>query len=176
SLDHIKAQVQDAAAQAIENAAKETQSLDQAQMLAQALAQQSDALNPEQLARAMQTLEEMAQAAAEQNKKMQEMMKEQGIDPSAVKLTPAQLEAIKQMMSMSREELQQMVDNLQKAGLGEKSSQGQSQSPGQQGQGSEQVSSEEVAKALAELMDGKSVEEILEMLSQTGAGGVSRGG
>lgn len=176
SLDHIKAQVQDAAAQAMEKAAQESQTLDQAQMLAQALAQQPDALSAEQLARAMQTLEEMAQAAAEQNKKMQEMMKKEGMDPSAVKLTPEQLEALQQMMKMSKEDLEQLMQKLKQAGLGEKGEQGEKGEPGQGGQPGQTLTSEQVAQALAEMMEGKSVEEILEMLSQQGAGGVGRGG
>lgn len=182
SLDHIKAQMKNVAAEAVEKAAGESQTLNQAQMLAQALKDHPDALNPQQLAKAMQTLEEMAQAAAKENQKMQEMMKKEGIDPSAVKLSPAQLEALAQALSLSKEELEQLIEKLQQAGLSEKLAKGEQGQNGemgqlgQLGQGGEKPSSEEVAKALAELMEGKSVQEILESLASQGAGGISKGG
>lgn len=186
SLDHIKAQLQDAAAQAVEKASQETQTLDQTQMLAQALAQQPDALSPDQLARAMQTLQEMAQAAAAENKKLAEMMKKEGIDGSSTSLTPQQLEALQKALSLSKEQLAELIQKLKEAGLSQSqsaSSQGNQSSPGQT------LTSEQIAQALAEMMEGKSVQEILEMLAQQagqggedgqglqiGTGGVGRGG
>lgn len=189
SLDHIKSQMQDVAAQAVEKAAQQAQTLDQAQMLAQALAQQPDALSPEQMARAMQSLRDMAAAAAAENEKLRELMKEKGLDPAAMKqgqqgqegqqgveLTKEQLEALAQALSLSKEELEALMKKLAEAGLAQNPSQGQSAGNGSKP--GQTMTSEQVAEALAEMMEGKSVEEIMEMISKAkfGQGGVGRGG
>jgi hypothetical protein len=169
ALDHLQSQLQDAASQAVEKAHSQAQKIAQAQTLANALSQtieqQPDALTPQQMAQAMQTLQRMAQEAAAENEKLKQAMDQQGLSNSQGSFTPQQLQDLSKALSLSEEQLQQLVNQLKAGGfqLG-------------QGDGSAsmenselyKVSAEDLRKALAQQMDQKSVEEIMEQLRQLG--------
>jgi hypothetical protein len=187
SLDHIQSRMDDAAQQAAEQALAQTQQMTQAQMLAQAMKDHGQMFSPEQLAKAMQSLEAMTQAAAADNQTFKDMMAAQQLMAQGQQLTSEQLEKLAQAMQMSKEQLEQMLQKLNEAGMADKATLEKIQAMCQMGKGGGKegqnaqagqggMDSKSVAQALAENMNGMAVEEVLLQLMQQGSGGISRGG
>lgn len=173
ALDHLQSQVEETASQAVEKALAQTQQMTQAQMLAQALEAQPDALSPQQLARAMQSLQELTQAAAAQNQELAATLEAMDLSQAlqAGELSPEQLQKLSQAMKLSKEQLKEMLQNMKKVNLASMEDLGKCESMGGSQAG---MSSQDIARMLSQNMNDMTPQEIINLL-MTGAGGINRG-
>ena len=165
ALDHLDRKVTNAAAQAAEDALKQTEQLTQAQTLAEALDQDGDKLNADQFAQAMAALQQMTQQAMADNQALRESMDPTLAEAINDQLTQEQLDELREALKECKEGLRKKLGKLQACKLCDAGTLAECDKLGQ-------CNSEGFCEALVFNMDAMTVEDALAAFCN---GGLSRG-